>query len=144
MVIRYSKTLLHGRSYSIDQSVGQLLSSEKSVFMNYIKNHSLLNRVVPTVVINSKKKKHGKQRIWKIRGVAITFPEWVYCITAYRVTSPSKYSLWVAMYLAQWGCQCWKHFWNSFQHRHHVLHVNILKSSVPVGQTLFLGTATSH
>jgi hypothetical protein len=46
-------------------------------------------------------------------------PEWFYCkphtciLTTYWEESPSKYSPWAAMHLAQWCCHCWKHFWNS-------------------------------
>jgi hypothetical protein len=65
--------------------------------------------------------------------------------------SPSKYSPWVAMHLAQWCYHFWKHFWNcccgiAFSA---VITIfcnvfNILKSSSLLRQTLFLETVRSH
>jgi len=53
--------------------------------------------------------------IW---GVTMKFPKWFYCkhtciLTAHWQESPSKNSPWAAVHLAQWCCQCWKHFWKS-------------------------------
>jgi hypothetical protein len=48
--------------------------------------------------------------------VSLKLPEWFYCkphtciLTAYWEGSPSKYSPWAAIYLAQRCCHCWKHF----------------------------------
>jgi len=65
-----------------------------------------------------------------IQGMAMKFLEQFYCkntcmLTAYWVRSPSKYSLWAALYLAKQCCHCWKHFlelllWNSFWCCHHI------------------------
>jgi len=50
--------------------------------------------------------------------VAMKFPQWLYCsphtctLTACWEESPSKYSPWATMNLAQRYCHCWKHFWN--------------------------------
>jgi hypothetical protein len=47
------------------------------------------------------------------------FQEWLYrkphicTLTTFWDRSPSKYSPWAAMHLAQRCCHCWKYFWNS-------------------------------
>jgi hypothetical protein len=57
-------------------------------------------------------------RTW-IYSVTMKFPEWLYCkphtctLTAYWEGSPSKYSPWAGIHLAQRCWYCWEHFWNS-------------------------------
>jgi len=88
-----------------------------------------------------------------IRGVAIKLPEWFYWkdtrILKSWEGSPSKYSPWVAVHLAQRCSHCWKHFYNCFcgiALSAIVTYIWIPQCAeifVPLRQTLFLETATS-
>jgi hypothetical protein len=91
-----------------------------------------------------------------VQGVAMNSPEWFYCKQtcipiAYWEVSPSKYSPWAAMHLAQWCCHHWKYFWNScceiaFSALITFLfgYLQYLEIFIPLMQPLFLETTRNH
>jgi hypothetical protein len=68
----------------------------------------------------------------------------------YTYSSPSKYSPWAAMHLAQGCCHSWKHFWNSCRGITFSAVVTFFgclqypEILVPLSQTSLCETATSH
>jgi len=75
-------------------------------------------RNCPPAARTGRRKNNIKTDLNKIRHKAMKFSEWFYCkhtnmLTAYWEMSPSKYSPWTAMHLAQRCWHCWEQFWNS-------------------------------